>query len=276
MIWWAVEVGAAPEARDAIAAWLVNATGQAVVEQSDGSLVGFAPDETAARSLAPRLQAECPGDLNVRLRPVDAVDWSTRWRDGLGPRRVGRLLLVPTWLAPPEADGVLVRLDPETAFGSGEHGSTRAALVLLERLLWPGSRVIDLGSGSGILAIAAVKLGARRAIGIEIDPEAMPVALRNAERNGVAEQVKFLEGDAAALTALCAPAELILSNILRGPNVELLPVIGDALVPGGVAIFSGMEQTEAAHFLPELERAGFQPVDQATDEGWWATAAVRA
>jgi ribosomal protein L11 methyltransferase len=148
--------------------------------------------------------------------------------------------------------------------------------VLLGRLLWPGSRVIDLGSGSGILAIAAVKLGARRAIGIEIDPEAMPVALRNAERNGVAEQVKFLEGDAAALTALCAPAELILSNILRGPNVELLPVIGDALVPGGVAIFSGMEQTEAAHFLPELERAGFQPVDQATDEGWWATAAVRA
>lgn len=276
MNWWAVEVGAAPEARDAIAAWLVNATGQAVVEQPDGFLIGFAADETAARSLAPRLQAEYPGDLNVRLRPVDAVDWSTRWRDGLGPRRVGRLLLVPTWIAPPEADGVVVRLDPETAFGSGEHGSTRAALVLLERLLRPGSRVIDLGSGSGILAIAAVKLGARRAIGIEIDPEAMPVALRNAERNGVAAQVDFLEGDAAALTPLCAPAELILSNILRGPNVELLPVIGEALAPGGVAIFSGMEQTEAALFLPELERAGFQPVDQATDEGWWATAAMRA
>jgi ribosomal protein L11 methyltransferase len=148
-------------------------------------------------------------------------------------------------------------------------------LGLLERLLVPGMRVIDLGSGSGILAIAAVKLGARHAFGIEIDPEAMPVALRNAERNLVEARVQFLEGDALVLAPLCGPADLILSNILREPNVQLLPMIGAALAPDGIAVFSGMEQSEAPLFRPELERAGFHPLAEAVDEGWWAIAAVR-
>src|SRR5918998_6444283 len=167
-------------------------------------------------------------------------------RDGLSPRRFGRLTVVPSWL--PEAassDDHTVVLDPETAFGSGEHGSTRAALTLLEQLLQSGHRVLDLGSGSGILAIAAVKLGAARAIGIEIDPEANEVATRNAERNGVSGRVKFLEGDAGVLAPLAGPAEVILSNILRAANTALLPTIPGTLAAGGVAIFSGMERDEA-------------------------------
>ena len=127
------------------------------------------------------------------------MDWSVRWREGLGPRHFGRLTVVPSWI--PQArtpSETTVVLDPETAFGSGEHGSTRAALRLLERQLRPGDRVLDLGSGSGILAVAAIKLGARRAIGIESDAEANAVARRNAARNGVAAQVEFLDGDRAA------------------------------------------------------------------------------
>jgi ribosomal protein L11 methyltransferase len=174
-----------------------------------------------------------------------------------------------------DAAGPTVVLDPETAFGSGEHGSTRAALILLERHLRPGDRVLDLGSGSGILAIAAVKLGASRAIGIENDLEANPVAWRNARRNAVGDAVEFLDGDAGDLAPLLGPADLLLSNILRTVNTVLLPAIVSALRPGGLAIFSGMERAEADLFRPLLPAAGLAPCEEVDDTGWWAVAAER-
>jgi ribosomal protein L11 methyltransferase len=161
------------------------------------------------------------------------------------------------------------------AFGSGEHGSTRVALTLLGRLLDPGDRVLDLGSGSGILAIAAIKLGACRAIGIEVDPEANEVAVRNADCNGVADRTEFLEGDATALAPLVGPADLLLSNILRASNTALLPVITRALRPGGLAIFSGMEQAEAEEFRRTLSAAAFTVILETLDSGWWGVAAQR-
>jgi ribosomal protein L11 methyltransferase len=168
-----------------------------------------------------------------------------------------------------------VVLDPESAFGSGEHGSTRAALTLLERHLRSGDRVLDLGSGSGILAIAAAKLGAASAVGIENDAEASPVAWRNAERNGVVKAVDFVEGDAGDLAPLLGPADLLLSNILRTVNTMLLPAVVAALRPGGLALFSGMEETEAAAFRPVLAAGGLTVRDEAVDAGWWAVAATR-
>jgi ribosomal protein L11 methyltransferase len=174
MTWWAIDVRTPPEARDRLGAWLVARTGQAVEERDDGTLVTFAPDERAADELIAELAREAEGYLTeTRRREIAPVDWSTRWRDGLGSRSFGRLTVTPSWAAGPlEPDGPTVVLDPESAFGSGEHGSTRVALVLLERLVQAGDRVLDLGSGSGILTLAAVKLGAARAVGIENDREA--------------------------------------------------------------------------------------------------------
>jgi ribosomal protein L11 methyltransferase len=173
----------------------------------------------------------------------------------------------------PDGVGPTIVLDPEMAFGSGEHGSTRTALTLIDRHVAPGDRVLDLGSGSGILAIAAVKLGAVRAIGLETDPEANEVAERNASRNGVEAAVRFLDGDAAVLAPLMAPAELICSNILRSVNTALLPAIRNSLTPAGLAIFAGMEQLEAGEFRSALADAHFTIVDEASDAGWWGTAA---
>jgi ribosomal protein L11 methyltransferase len=274
MSWWAIDVRPAANQRDRMSAWLVDRTGHAVEERDDGTLVSFAPDEASAEALVVQLGREVDPSAEVQSRLLDSIDWSTRWRDGLGPRRFGRLTVVPSWV--PEAgypDPCTVVLDPESAFGSGEHGSTRAALTLLEQLLQPGELVLDLGSGSGILAIAAVKLGAARAIGIETDPEANEVGIRNAERNRVAGRVQFLEGDAGILAPLAGPAGLILSNILRTANTALLPWITDALEPGGLAIFSGMEHAEASEFHPALRAANFEPIAETLDAGWWGVAA---
>lgn len=275
MKWWALELRAGPDQREAVAAWLVARTGQGVEERDDGTLVTVAQDA----GLADRLTAEATGTfdgLAVTRRAVDPVDWTVRWRDGLGPRRFGRLVVAPSW-SPPGGlrDGdVLVTLDPESAFGSGEHGSTRAALSLLERHLAPGDRVLDLGSGSGLLAIAAAKLGAARAVGIEVDESAMEVAEKNAARNDVAGRVRFITGDAAQLAPLAGPADVLLSNILRTVNTTLLPAIHASLRPGGLAIFSGMETPERAEFLPVLDGAGFDVRDEAEDGAWWAVAAT--
>jgi ribosomal protein L11 methyltransferase len=276
MSWWAIDVRASPARREWLSAWLVARTGQAVEEREDGTLVTFAPDEGAADALIAEL-GEAAGEPAVaERRRVEAVDWTIRWRDGLGARRFGRLMVVPSWVAEPsDPAAATVVLDPETAFGSGEHGSTRAALALLERWVRPGDRVLDLGSGSGILAIAAVKLGAARAIGIEIDTEANVVAVRNASRNEVRDQIEFLDGDAGDLAPLLGPADLLLSNILRSVNAQLLPAIVRSLRPGGVAIFSGMEQAEAPLFRPLLAPAGLTTLDEQRDAGWWSVAARR-
>jgi ribosomal protein L11 methyltransferase len=275
MSWWAIDVRSDPTMREWVGAWLVTRTGQAVEERDDGTLVTFAQDERAADELMAALAAAGKAPLETSRRPLEAVDWATRWRDGLGPRTFGRLTVVPSWLEPPAGGGPTVVLDPESAFGSGEHGSTRAALRLLERHLRPGHRVLDLGSGSGILAIAAAKLGAAGAVGIENDPESTPVARRNAERNGVTGVVDFLDGDAADLAPLLGPADLLLSNILRTVNTALLPAIITALRPGGLAVFSGMETAEAATFRDVLGAAGLPERDAVEDAGWWAVAALR-
>jgi ribosomal protein L11 methyltransferase len=276
MTWWAIDVRPDPSRRDWLGAWLVARTGQAIEEREDGTLVTFAEDERAADALLAALAAESGPPVETSRRALDPIDWTTRWRDGLGARRFGRLTVVPSWLDEPPREGPTVVLDPESAFGSGEHGSTRAALVLLERHLRAGDRVLDLGSGSGILAIAAVKLGAARATGIENDPEAMPVAWRNAGRNSVGDAVEFLDGDAGDLAPLLGPADLLLSNILRSVNTALLPAIVSALRPGGLAIFSGMECTEARIFRPVLAAAGLAACDEAEDGDWWAVAAARS
>lgn len=273
----AVEVAAPAERREAVARWLVMQTGEAIEERPDGTLVAYLPSMDVLAAFRATLHEALGADVHVEGRPLEPVDWTERWREGLGPRQFGRLLVAPSWapMAPvPGVEAVLV-LDPEMAFGSGEHGSTRGALTLLEAHLRPGMTMLDLGSGSGILAIAAVLLGARLAIGVEVDDEAIPVAVRNADRNGVAGRVRFVEGDAGLLAPLLGPVDLVVSNILRTVNVTLLPAIHSALHPGGLAIFSGMEVAEAPLFRDPLGAGGFVIVAEVVDDGWWSVVARR-
>ncbi len=277
MTWWSIEVQAAEARREALGAWLVEHTGQAVEERGDGALLAFAPDTESADRLLDRLRAEHGSAVVVSRRELDRVDWTTEWREGLGPRSFGRLTVVPSWYEyQPRKDEAIVVIDPESAFGSGEHGSTRAALRLLERFLNPGDFVLDLGSGSGILSIAAAALGASRVVGLEQDEDCNEVARRNADRNGVGERVEFFHGDGGQLAPLFAPVDLALSNILRSVNVSMLPEIHRAVRQGGSVIFSGMERVEASEFLAPLLSGGFQIRAEAIEGDWWAVAAERA
>ena len=277
---WAIDVTVPEEERDAVAALLVEQTGQAIEELDDGTLVAWAADELSADALRGTIEARSH-TYEARVRELPLTDWTTEWKKGLGPRTIGRIVVTPSWVAvAPRPGEVVVVVDPETAFGSGEHGSTRGALLLLDRAMarhasrqaHQGARVLDLGSGSGILAIAAAKLGAARAVGIEFDVEAIPVAERNVERNEVADRVVILEGDAGELALLGAPADIVVSNILRTVNVLLLPAVKGALAARGIAIFAGMEEAEAVLFKPELEQAGFAVMDDVRDAGWWSCA----
>jgi ribosomal protein L11 methyltransferase len=274
MSWWSIEVGAPAGRKEAVGAWLVACTGHAVEDKDGHTLLAFAPDEQIASRVVEELGRETGGWITSGPTVVQPVDWSTRWREGLDIRRIGRVSIIPSWQAQAANPGPHdVVLDPETAFGSGEHGSTRVALELMDRLLQEGAVVLDLGSGSGILAIAAVKLGAARATGIEIEPDSIAVAERNAARNQVSDRVRFLEGDAADLAPLLKPVDMVLSNILRLVNAAVLPEISTALQGRGTAIFSGMELAEADEFRQALSEAEFRITEEAIDSGWWGVAA---
>lgn len=270
MTWWLIEAGVTGPDADRVARALVEATGYAVEERPD-LVLGYAADQHEAERARRTISEQFGDTVSIELRPAPTTDWTTAWKQGLAVRTVGRLRLGPSWLLEPGPDTIVI--DPETAFGSGEHGSTRGALTLLDRYLRPGATVLDLGSGSGILTIGAIKLGAARALGIEVDEEAIPIAEQNAVTNGVAAAARFVAGDAAALAPLAGPADLVVANILRTVNEQLVEPIARALGPGGVAVFAGIEVIEAPLFDAVLDRTGYTVIDRIEDEGWWSVAA---
>ncbi len=241
--WWRLGVRCPAADADLVAGWLVMQTGQGVSQPAPDEIVAMVSSRAEARRLAGTLASRFNG-VQAAVSAEATVDWSVRWRDGIAPRTFGRLTITPSWVSEPVPPGTAaIIIDPGAAFGSGEHGSTRGALALLERWLQPGGVMLDFGSGSGILAIAAAALGARHAVGIDSDPEAQPVAEANASVNGLAAHCTFLTGDAGELGPLAGPASLLCSNILRDVNIALFPAVRQSLAPGGVAIFAGMEES---------------------------------
>ncbi len=175
------------------------------------------------------------------LRSVPDEDWVAKSREQFGPIRASEhLWIVPTWRVPPEPDAVNLVLDPGLAFGTGAHPSTRLCLQWLERSIAGGETVLDYGCGSGILTIAALKLGARRAVGVDIDPDAVRTARANARRNDVAGE--FLEG--------CAPltftADVVIANILANPLKVLAPMLASRCRHGGQIALSGILSDQAS------------------------------
>ena len=172
---------------------------------------------------------------------VEDADWVALTQRQFEPIRAGaRLWIVPTWHAVPEPDAVNVVLDPGAAFGTGSHPTTRLCLAWLERTVRPGATVLDYGCGSGILAIAAMKLGAARALAVDIDPQALGAARYNASRNQV--DVEVID----AQRQLGERVQVTVANILANPLRMLAPIIASHTLPGGAIALSGILADQAA------------------------------
>lgn len=212
----------------------------------------------------------------VERTALGEVDWSARWVTRVGVQRIGRIAVAPPWMSDQIADAdIPILIEPAMAFGTGEHETTRGVLMLMQNLVEPGALVADLGAGSGVLAVAAAKLGAGRVVAIELDPDAIGNALENVERNGVAPQVTVLQGDAGALLPLVAPVSLIVANIISSVIIELSPVMRRALPPGGRAVISGILVTEREQLLTSLVADGWLLESELREGEWWSSVIAR-
>ena len=186
-------------------------------------------------------------DVGYKVEQLEDKDWVREWMDHFHPMQFGeRLWICPSWRDVPNPDAVNVMLDPGLAFGTGTHPTTALCLQWLDGLDLAGKTVVDFGCGSGILGIAALKLGAARVIGIDIDPQAIQASRDNAARNGVADQIElYLPADQPQ----DVEADVVVANILAGPLRELAPLIAGHGKAGSLMALSGVLESQA----PELE-----------------------
>lgn len=270
----AERLGVALEAAGAISVTLEDAADEPLLETaweatptwSQIFVTGLFPGETDIAALMNLLQQA--GAVSA-VTPHEAEtlpdqDWERVWMERYRPIQVGRRLwIVPSWCAPPEPDAVNVILDPGLAFGTGTHPTTALCLEWLSEQDLPGKTVIDYGCGSGILAVAALKLGAHRAIATDIDARTLDVARDNAVRNGVAERLQVCEP--AALTSATS-ADVVIANILAGPLIELAPTLTRLVRTGGSLALSGLMTPQA-----DEVRQAYQPaflLEQRQREEW--------
>lgn len=207
-------------------------------------------------------------DVELTARPFHEQDWSVSWREFFGVVETGgRIVVVPSWLEhEARADQIVIRLDPGQAFGTGHHESTRLCLGGMEAALAPGSTVLDVGTGSGILAIAAVFLGASEVTGIDIDPIAVEVARENALENGVADRIGLHPG--ALDEAHDQRYDMVVANINREANKALANAFAKALKPGGALLLSGFLAEDAATVEEAMTAAGFAFAEQRLERDW--------
>lgn len=214
--------------------------------------------EATGRQLQQSLADEAP---ELRWEQLEDKDWEREWMSHYHPIRCGeRLWICPSWQQPPEPDKVNILLDPGLAFGTGTHPTTFLCMQWLDSEPLADKTVIDYGCGSGILGIAALKLGARTAMGIDIDPQALIATADNTARNGLAAERMPVYLPAAAPMA---PADIVLANILAGPLASLAPMLTQLTRPGGRLCLSGILANQAEVVMAAYSEAfDFDPVAQ--------------
>ena len=214
-------------------------------------------------------------NLSVKVAPLAETNWEESWKDNYPPQEVGeRLIVLPYWRADQETDRVKVILDPGLTFGTGAHPSTQMVMETMENLVKPGFSCLDLGSGSGILSLTALALGAASAIGMDIDPKAEDIARENAAYNGFsAPRFTALTGnvneDADLMATLAAKQyDLVLVNIVADVIIALAPILPNFLGADTTVICSGILDVRLADVVAALEKAGLTITQIRQKEDW--------
>jgi len=212
------------------------------------------------------------GDLQVRS--VDDADWTDAWKAGYVPQRIGRVVIVPSWLDEPIGPAeVALHLDPGMAFGTGLHPTTRGCLTLLQGISPMPPVVLDVGSGSGILALAALRLGAERTVCYDTDPLAVEATLANAAANDLGDRVSSNLGSIPA-TPVGDAYPLVLANLVAAVLIDLAESLAAHTAPGGTLLASGIIQSRADEVLGALTGAGFA-LQGRLDDGEWVSLQLR-
>ena len=258
-----------------------------VIEKMDEDTLvhAYFPAETTSRetieSLRARLAALTPewlgfdaGKRALEIANVREEDWAENWKKYYKPFRVGRHLVVrPVWEKyEPQAGDKIISIDPGMAFGNGTHETTSMCLGLVEDYIKPGETVLDVGTGSGILAIASVLMGAQSALGIDLDPVAVRVANENIERNGLSGRVHAQVGD--LVKGIDTQADVVFANIIADAVILLSRAVRAHMKPGGVFVCSGIILEREQDVLDALAEAGFT-VDRIEHRGEWSAIAAR-
>lgn len=263
------EVEAMFEQHGALAVTLTDAADEAVLEPLPGEtplwsetrITGLFPASADVDALRQDLLrsfrlAELP---RTRVETLEDRAWEREWLRDFRPMRFGRRLWVcPGGAEAGDSDAVALRLDPGLAFGTGTHETTAMCLEWLDAQDLAGRRVLDYGCGSGILAVAALLLGAKAAAGVDIDPQALTAARANANRNGVGDRLLLAPPD--TLPAAAPRFDVVVANILAGPLAELAPALCRHLLPGGIIALSGILEHQADEvFAAYSSRISFEP-----------------
>ena len=239
-------------------------------------------EDTDSEGLSRLEQAVSAMGLTLRKKTLEETNWEESWKDNYPAVAVGeKLIVVPYWDANQDDTRLPVILDPGLTFGTGAHASTQMVMEAMERLVKPGAVCLDLGSGSGILSIAALRLGAASAIGVDIDPKAEDIARENAAYNGFASPAfTALTGNVTADRALMERLsknryDVVLVNIVADVIIGLSPVLPDFLTENSVLILSGILDTRLPDVLAALEQAGLTVTGIAQKEDWRCVTAKR-
>ena len=239
---------------------------------------------TALEALLAQLRQKDMGELAMTVSPMAETNWEESWKDNYPPQPVGEnLVVLPYWMAEDYTqDQIPVVLDPGLTFGTGAHPSTQMVMACMEQMDLKGASCLDLGSGSGILSITALRLGAKRAVGVDIDPKAENMARENAVYNGFSEpEFIALTGDVTANKKLMSQLQenrydLVLVNIVADVIIGLAPILPGFLDARSTLILSGILDTRLADVCNALQRAGLRVEEIFAKEDWRCIRAGRS
>lgn len=220
-------------------------------------------------------RSDC-GTLLLSLENLRDEDWENNWKQYYKPMEIGqRLLVIPQWEQVDPGQRVPLILDPGLTFGTGSHATTRLCLTALEKTVAQGGRVLDLGCGSGILSIAALRLGASQALAVDIDDKCLDVAYENAALNGIGKdrytvRVGDVLSDGSLRRELEGSYDIVVANIVADVIIALAPLVPSMLRPGGTFLCSGIIDDRAEEVRAALEAAGWTVLETQSADGWFA------